>query len=333
MELPERAASVWREIEPLISRARAELPSERQRLSVGGGTVLAARWGHRLSHDIDLFVDRETEANALVAPWSDWAGAEIERIGGRLEARGPSPDRHLRVSFPNHPKLKECGVDITRLEAEPPGREKAGTIGTTEVLVLDTAQILRGKLERAERSLVRDVFDVATAARLDPGALSIAANCCTHQYIEVVAAMWHLGRKTLAEDARRNLDGVEPRYAIVPEELAANGAAALRDALYERVEAYQVRGGVGIIATTRRGWRNEFTLRGERLEAGIRGTGIGKYLQAAPAERAQLRKRIRDAARQAAGDLGDPKVPPAGRLGAGARQGSGEDARRKYERW
>ena len=181
------------------------------------------------------------------------------------------------MSFPNHPRLKECGVDIRQLEAEPPGREQVGMIGATEIPILDAAQILRGKLDRAEQSLVRDVFDVATAARVDPGALAIAANCCTQQFIEVMATMWQLEPEALAEDARPNLDGVEPRCAIVPEDLATTGAAALRDALYERVEAHRVRDGVEIVATTRRGWRNEFTLHRERLEAGIRGTGIGKF--------------------------------------------------------
>ena len=146
--------------------------------------------------------------------------------------------------------------------------------------------------------------------------------------------MWRLERRTLAEDAGENLEGVAPpRYAVVPEELAATGAAALRDALYERVEARRVQEGVEIVATTRGGWRNEFVVHHERLEAGIRGTGIGRYLQAAPAARAQLRKGIHDAARQAAGEVEGPQAPPAGRLGDGARLGAEQDAKRKYERW
>ena len=274
MKLPERAASVWREIEPLIGRARAELPSGQQRLSLGGGTVLAARWGHRRSHDIDLFVGWGTEANALVAPWSDWAGVEIERIGGRLEARGPNPDRHIRMSFPNHPTLQECGG------RHHPARGGASRPGEGRHDRNDRCPGPRHCADSAGQAGAgrgRTWYGMCSTSRQPRGSirapLAIATNCCTHQYVEVIAGNWHLARHTLARKARTGLEGVVPRYAVVPEELADAGAGALRDALYERVEAHRVQDGVEIVATTRGGWRNEFVLHHERLGGGNPGNG------------------------------------------------------------
>ena len=44
-------------------------------------------------------------------------------------------------------------------------------------MVLDSAQILHGKLERADAALVRDAFDLIKAAEHDPRALAAAVNC------------------------------------------------------------------------------------------------------------------------------------------------------------
>ncbi len=49
---------------------------------LGGGTVLAARWHHRVSTDIDLFTEREryTECVASRRKWpSDWKPWSLRR--------------------------------------------------------------------------------------------------------------------------------------------------------------------------------------------------------------------------------------------------------------
>ena len=106
------ARRLWELVHRPIGHALAELDGGPHEFRLGGGTVLAARWHHRDSFDIDLVVER---------------------------------------SVP----LSELAV-----------------VDGTPTLVLDTAQILHGKLERADKVVVRDAFDLIVAAELDPHALA-----------------------------------------------------------------------------------------------------------------------------------------------------------------
>ena len=55
MKLSEPAATLWRKHHAAIERIAIEEDAE-SRLLIGGGTVLAARWEHRESTDIDVFL-------------------------------------------------------------------------------------------------------------------------------------------------------------------------------------------------------------------------------------------------------------------------------------
>ena len=58
--LPEPAGTLWTRIREPLKRALGSrvAPTE---LKLGGGTVLAARWKHRRSHDIDIVVPEKTD--------------------------------------------------------------------------------------------------------------------------------------------------------------------------------------------------------------------------------------------------------------------------------
>ena len=100
-----------------------------------------------------------------------------------------------------------------RLQPEPNLRERNAKVNGVTITVLDTAQILRGKLERAEKSPVRDVFDFASASKGGPGALAIATNCLTKQYAGVIGTIWKTSNKRFANDAADYLEGVTPGWS------------------------------------------------------------------------------------------------------------------------
>lgn len=321
LALGEPAATLWRECRAALREAFDALPGGPREWRFGGGTILAARWGHRTSFDIDLTVAPEMDVDALLEPEGNAIQTLAARLGGSLEPSIRNPAAHLKVRFAKHPALKDSALDITRLQPEPAGRQRPALVDGTETLVLDSAQILRGKLERAERSPVRDVFDVATADQSDPGALAIAANCLTHQYASVIAEIWRLSRRRFADDAGRFLVGVPDRFRIEPEAFGERAARALGDALYRSVRIRAEDGFGTVEATTGGGHVNRFAFEAADFESGLRSCGMAAYLRMNARSGHALRKDFPRRIRESAG------APTLLWEGSGARPGgAGPDA-------
>ena len=166
LKLVEPAASLWRMAGPTIEEALEALQDGPHEWRFGGGTILATRWGHRLSFDIDLTVTENADLRELTPDYKAGFERAIRQLGGEPKF---APGRY-RIDF-------ETGsIEICRLDPTPGTGEKRFTIEDREETVLSTTQILCGKLERAPRSPVRDVFDFIVARQADPCALAAAAN-------------------------------------------------------------------------------------------------------------------------------------------------------------
>ncbi len=75
LTLPEPGASLWRRTANALERALQQTEWPVECWTIGGGTILAQRWAHRASTDIDLTVAQGTGIEAL-----------SERLGGSLQA-------------------------------------------------------------------------------------------------------------------------------------------------------------------------------------------------------------------------------------------------------
>ena len=136
-------------------------------LSFGGGTVLAARWRHRVSLDVDLFCRPDTYAGL--------DAAARQRIEVQLASiPGCASERTWCEPIAIYTEID--GIEATVLPRA--GRpSEAGEIhlsGTT-LRLQATEEILQGKIlnrmyETGEFA-VRDVYDLACARRHDPAAL------------------------------------------------------------------------------------------------------------------------------------------------------------------
>ena len=170
------ARRLWELVHRPIAHALAELDGGPHEFRLGGGTALAARWRHRDSFDIDLVVDRNAQLSELANP--------ANPFDHTMRALGGTPEyshRQCTVTFPSGQ------VDLLQVDPVPPGAEHIAVVNGTPALVLDTAQILHGKLERADKIAVRDVFDFIKAADLDPDALAAAVNCRSRRNTEIIA--------------------------------------------------------------------------------------------------------------------------------------------------
>ena len=152
LRLPAHAGALWRTTREITRRGIAELTGESSSYSIGDGTILAARWKHRSSGDIDIVVAEETRPGSVLARPDSRFRNEIETLRGTITHRARG--RLVTAGWADQ------RIDIWATTPMPAsGAATAIVDGNTET-VLSTIQILRGKLERGEDCLVRDVYDI-----------------------------------------------------------------------------------------------------------------------------------------------------------------------------
>ena len=156
-------------------------------LRMGGGTILQARWGHRMSFDADLFCDPGTYARTIAK-----SGPEIERaintIADGVEEGASFVDQI--ASF-----CHVAGIEVTILpSAALIGSPTGSVVPNTTIETESTADILAAKLVHrmcgAGVIEPRDLFDLVAAERYDPNALREAMGLLSDiQKTEISAAL------------------------------------------------------------------------------------------------------------------------------------------------
>ena len=271
LTLPEPAASLWRRCAPALGRALAQMERPPARWSIGGGTILARRWGHRASTDIDLTVPRGTGIHTLDERVGGTLKADMTAAGAAEVSTGKA--RH-RVVF------DEGSIDIAELDARPAGGATTAVIDECDVTVKSTTQILRGKLERALRqeSPVRDLFDVAVAHHADPDALAEAANMLSEEEIRAVKTHWRMNSHSLEQEAKAKLANVSSDYEAERRDPVGRAIARLEEARYLALRIRATESGLTI--ETRTTGRPARTIRsgyGKAAET-LERTGVGEFL-------------------------------------------------------
>lgn len=153
--LPENSTAMLRQVAPLLERFL-----DFDRFVIGGGSVLAARWQHRRSFDVDLFT---TDSDATV---------EVHKQAEQLRAAVGSRfgDRVSVSTTPRHGEivLEASGIVewafAQRLAQRPSAREVEPVTGmqldcTEEIL----AQKLYSRMYSDGGRAIRDVYDLAWA--------------------------------------------------------------------------------------------------------------------------------------------------------------------------
>ncbi|MDE2907381.1 MAG: hypothetical protein OXQ28_15000 [Acidobacteriota bacterium] len=147
LTLPEPAARLWVETRDVLNKlGPAQAP---WRPYLGGGTIIAARIGHRESTDVDVVIRDTTSLAHLIRN-------DEMNLAARLDGTPiQETTTQIKVKMPNGI------IDLNLAPVRPKtGAERVVITGRPQH-VLSTAQILRGKLDRAARpGPVRDVYDV-----------------------------------------------------------------------------------------------------------------------------------------------------------------------------
>ena len=191
-------------------------------LSLGGEPVLAARWGHRESYDVDLFCDPSVYARL--------ERAQRERIEERLKSI-PGCKREATWCEDIATYTEIDGIEATVLPRAQAFEARASTVlQGTGLRMQSTAEILYLKIMRrmyeAEEISVRDTYDIACARLEDPEALDDVLSRIHPAIVEDVrTTVGNLPRGWASNDEKR-LRGA--RHAWEEEELQERAREALR---------------------------------------------------------------------------------------------------------
>lgn len=224
LTLPAEPGKLWARVRQAIHRLPEEPGTGPVPPHLGGGTILASRWGHRWSADIDIFLPGRI--NLLDLQQND--ERQIEKlVGGKIEEAGPW---QIKLAF------AESKLDISITPPRPESGHRMAIVDKKQEMVLSSTQILRGKLARADEGLVRDAFDITAAARAEPDALAAAISMLPQATADGIRWRYRMTSQQLAERYEDQIKDVPAEYRVEPTELGAIAAAAISHHRYEKLK-------------------------------------------------------------------------------------------------
>lgn len=191
-------------------------------ISFGGGTVLASRWGHRNSFDVDLFCE-PTVYGGLSPRERSGIEDRISKIAGCSRERTWCEDVATYTEI--------AGIEATVLPGSVVLEPSVPTrLAGTSLRLQGSAQILYAKvvwrMYRSGEIAVRDAYDLAAASIHDPAALARARAHASPRVLATVSAVIDALPKGWTGDDTKAL--IEPRRRWSEDELRKRVLAALR---------------------------------------------------------------------------------------------------------
>lgn len=228
LTLPEPANILFTTVYEELAKTLPSVLPENGRWRLGGGTVLAARWRHRASSDLDIFLPERSMLAALRADRDRSFTERMEKLGAtHLDLQ----DRSLKFHFPSG------RVELTQLDARPALPPEIVRVDGHEIAIDRIEQILTGKLfGRGFRLPPRDVFDIAVANEEAPEALRCAVNYLMEEQRADTKVRIYAEADAYREQARTSLEGVHLKWLRLLGEAPERAAAAIRLNTYEHAE-------------------------------------------------------------------------------------------------
>ena len=274
LQLPEPAKTLLAAAFATMDAALGQVVPAGERWRLGGGTLLAARWGHRCSTDLDIFLPSDSGIAILDPRWNpDFADA-MRQVGAiSVDVLTDS----LKFSFPSG------RIEITQLDPVPRLPVIHAIADGRDLAVYPNACVLTGKLHgRGARLPARDVFDIAVARREDPDALRTAVNHIDSNLRGEILHLLRVDAAGYAEGAAEAIIDPAPqwRHLIVAGLTAA--IAAMEQSTYERVDITYTAGEARLNVSARDGWQKaERFASGQELAATLVRLGLDALMRRA----------------------------------------------------
>ena len=282
LELPEPARTLFRKTRPALETHVAAYAADGEGYKLGGGTILAARWKHRRSNDIDVLFHPDTKTSHFEAE----LGKALQQAGGVPLGWG----EWSRIEF------GETHLDLLKGEPTPAIGHKPASIDGSPVTVLTNVQILNGKLRyRALDPPTRDVYDVAVCGIEDPESLEIVLNGVYQSKLDATVLGWKMSEGKHAENAAEQILDTPARLEPVRKNPAQYAIREAENALYSRVVVACERGRAHVRTACADKERTRTYAGIGELERGFEITGINHFLRAQGENAEQTRARTASA--------------------------------------
>ena len=186
-------------------------------LVLGGGTVLAARWQHRVSTDLDLFVEQRTFAAHLLWPRASELFDVVDLGREHFGARRHGIDVTLSTAW--------CSalLDVQERSDE----ALAGIALETNEAIL--VRKMQARMCGLGMFTERDVYDLAAAAQHDPTALRTALSALTADERSYIARELRLSKQWDQPEKRL----LSPTHGDIADNLRAAAVEVLALAMAE----------------------------------------------------------------------------------------------------
>ena len=244
LRLPSPASYVWARTGAIV-RDRFEQPDDPDPgFAIGGGTILAARWHHRQSDDIDVKVTAGGRLQRILTDPTALAklDADLRQEGFLPQPRTSALQAvYTRGTEPNAPAL-----DLFESELRPREPTHWALIRGKPTAVASNRQILSGKTQgRSATAPVRDLFDLGVATEEDPRAAEAAINAVTAHELSALPVLWDTRAESYRTEASTDLKRVPERYAGIQDEPAATATRAIRELTWRQIDiAYTPQGAI-----------------------------------------------------------------------------------------
>ena len=287
LRLPAPAAALLEKTQAILDAHVTPHTPGGEGWKLGGGTVLAARWHHRESFDLDIQIHPETERAHL----------ELKRnpdLWRKMYAAGAT-----RIDMEATPTIffgKEGRIEF--VEARPIPREghRAVQLPSGRAVLLASSQILAGKLvHRGQAAPVRDLYDLAIGRTADPKATAIAVNALTLGEVRTAAASWTRRERAYQKEAGEELQGVPPEYTEIAENPAPHARETLRNARYVAISVEVRKSGIVVRLQSRELERQLVYQSRSQARQGFEESGINAAIRARGLSAGRIRNEANNA--------------------------------------
>ena len=283
LALVEPAGALWKRIRDRLAELRqSEEGTAQQEWMMGGGSILAARWAHRTSTDIDLITSAQWQLRDLGASGTNAFTRAMTALGGKLKGFN---DASIEMTFPDRQRLH-----IFRHQPTPALGHRRATIDGQAFIALSTTQILAGKLlHRSLRAPARDLYDIVLASEREPAGLHHAVNMLSPEMRANITLMWYVRQEKLERDARVTLKPISERNGLSIEraDLVNRAIEATEAAGYQQIRVIPARAGqpAAIVTATADGRATPIAVPHVVLDEVLERSGMNQCLAARQMDR------------------------------------------------
>ena len=188
--------------------------------------MLAARWKHRESTDLDIVVHPRTEIARLAKAHNPEFWSAMQAAGAKTIDLEGTPTIHFAKGK----------IELIRTPPVPRVGAVEDTIEGKRVRLLDPAQILSAKLQhRGTSAPVRDLYDLAVGQRTDLARTAIAVNAVQERLLIAAVTHWRKRNNRYRQEGQDELKQVPEKFRDIQNEPGEHARRAVTETRYHYI--------------------------------------------------------------------------------------------------